>query len=413
MSLLPSVGGILGTMSPMAGMVTGKGLGQYLPYMSPAFLAGKAALGGGGGDAPQAPGAPVAAADAPAPPMGEVPQAPKLDGMEQINGALAANAMKPAAKPTGIISYLKQNPDISAALLRSGAQTLKSGIGDGILAGAAYVDQRRGERTANERYEREFGLKDRAQSADERRVENQGRQIGNEYELGAERNALTGRGQTLDYDATVRGQGVQERGNIRDNSTRLHGIDTDAAVTTRGQDVSSSTSLGVAKIGADASKYGADKGLEASKGDNVATVAAAAVNGTNPGDQSKAREAGMKAVGQLLPGMLGTNDVEGVARALQRDPTLQAELADTVSAAMASNPNNPMQAAQQAMERVLGKGAGYTDDNSWLPMHGDPEITRGQAGGAAAAPATPKPGDVVDGYQFLGGNPADPKSWRK
>lgn len=36
----------------------------------------------------------------------------------------------------------------------------------------------------------------------------------------------------------------------------------------------------------------------------------------------------------------------------------------------------------------------------------------GKAGGAAGA-APPKKGDVVDGYEFLGGNPADKKSWKK
>ena len=35
------------------------------------------------------------------------------------------------------------------------------------------------------------------------------------------------------------------------------------------------------------------------------------------------------------------------------------------------------------------------------------------AAGAGGAPTAPKPGDVVDGYKFKGGNPADPKNWGK
>lgn len=33
--------------------------------------------------------------------------------------------------------------------------------------------------------------------------------------------------------------------------------------------------------------------------------------------------------------------------------------------------------------------------------------------GGGSAPAGPKPGDIVDGYEFLGGNPADQKNWKQ
>jgi hypothetical protein len=36
-----------------------------------------------------------------------------------------------------------------------------------------------------------------------------------------------------------------------------------------------------------------------------------------------------------------------------------------------------------------------------------------QASAVPAGPAAPHPGAVVDGYTFLGGDPANPKSWRK
>jgi hypothetical protein len=39
----------------------------------------------------------------------------------------------------------------------------------------------------------------------------------------------------------------------------------------------------------------------------------------------------------------------------------------------------------------------------------------GKAPGASAAPEggdTPQPGEVDNGYEFIGGDPGDPKSWR-
>lgn len=94
---------------------------------------------------------------------------------------------------------------------------------------------------------------------------------------------------------------------------------------------------------------------------------------------------------------------------------------------------------------TLGTGAAYTREQlegyrkSYFPQLGDSdaqvrdkaarrekiiEAARIAAGNAAdsvpkptkaepTAPAVPKPGTVVDGYIFNGGNPADPKSWKK
>jgi hypothetical protein len=94
---------------------------------------------------------------------------------------------------------------------------------------------------------------------------------------------------------------------------------------------------------------------------------------------------------------------------------------------------------------TLGTGAAYTKEQlegyrkSYFPQLGDSdaqvkdkaarrakiiEAARIAAGNASdsvpkptpsapASPAVPKPGTVVDGYIFNGGNPADPKSWKK
>jgi hypothetical protein len=49
--------------------------------------------------------------------------------------------------------------------------------------------------------------------------------------------------------------------------------------------------------------------------------------------------------------------------------------------------------------------------NKWRETLGEAPIP--EAGQQQPAPSTPKPGTVVDGYIFNGGNPADPKSWKK
>lgn len=43
----------------------------------------------------------------------------------------------------------------------------------------------------------------------------------------------------------------------------------------------------------------------------------------------------------------------------------------------------------------------------------DPYDARNQAKAAPAAPSGPKVGEVMDGFQYIGGDPADPKSWKK
>lgn len=74
---------------------------------------------------------------------------------------------------------------------------------------------------------------------------------------------------------------------------------------------------------------------------------------------------------------------------------------------LVSQTRNPQLSLEQAIVEVLGaspelQGTGLFD--------GDPRISRARPAPAAGGPA---PGTVVDGYQFLGGDPNDPASWRQ
>lgn len=149
---------------------------------------------------------------------------------------LTANV--PEVQRPGILGGLKQalqDPELRAALFRSGAQTLATGnIGQGFQAGAELVDQRRRLRDENARQDRDFGLRERGVKADERRSDatiRQGddrnnidrEQVRNtrDYQTGQLRNQRYG----IDVDSADRrtGYGVQERSNIRDNATRAAG----------------------------------------------------------------------------------------------------------------------------------------------------------------------------------------------
>lgn len=56
-----------------------------------------------------------------------------------------------------------------------------------------------------------------------------------------------------------------------------------------------------------------------------------------------------------------------------------------------------------------------TDPSTWAPDAVEPGAVSGvKVPGAAVDPTSvPKVGDIVDGYQFLGGDPSDPASWKK
>jgi hypothetical protein len=445
MSTLPIPGGILGSISPAYGAVTGQGLGGLLPYMSPlAMLMGAGGHGGGGGDAavapgtapaaPSAPAAPTLATNAqPAPAMVPPPMPkPNLTGQAPVDigdhpltpqgggdlASMAAGLPHADLKRHGVGGILDaiKNPEFSAEALRFAAGAFKGGIGNGILAATDFADKRRAEHEDARRYDSDHALRERGAANDERQTDITGRHY--------DRSDANQR-YNIDVDSstTRRGQDVSERGNIRDNSVRL---------TTNREDNATSRANTRDSVGASITNNTADNttatniaaGNQQTDRD-VANINAGAKNRLDPKDA-------MHGLGTMLPGMLNTQDAEGVAKALQAAPDLQAQLIDAYTNAWGDGSGNAADRARQAIAGVLGNGASYTDDNSWLPFHGSPAISRGQPSGgqgggdahhyadmsanpgsANPKPQTPNKGDRVDGYTFLGGDPADPRSWRK
>lgn len=422
MSTLPIPGGILGTMSPAYGAATGQGLGGMMPMLSPALMAAMALKGKGGGaapgeaigavEAPQAPTLATNAQPAPAPAM----EQPNLgnsplgaEGGPGLSGVMDTANAGVQAKPRGILGTIGdglKDPSIKAALMRAAGATFDGGIGKGILAGAGYYDQRRQEAEQQANADRDYSLKQRGVDQEDRRISNQDRQFytgDTTQRYGIDTNAgVAVRGQNVDERNNIRSNGTARANNHEDNVTsRANNIDSNnTAITTNRED--NATARDVA-TGRDATDV------------QVATIGAGGRNRLAP-------DKALDGLYGILPGMLGTTDAAGVDKALQSSPDLQAQLVDAYTTAWGDGTGDAMQRAQKAVAGVLGDGASYTDDNSpYIPFHGSPEITRGKpraSGGgggnqSTAAPAAPKKGDRVDGYTYQGGDPADPRSWSK
>lgn len=350
--MLPVPGGILAQLAD--------------PNMQ-AMLAMKAASAAGPAAAP-----PPAAVQTPTLATNQAPVMPAPQAAEHLQGpdmATLANSLPSEAEPRrrGILSGIGDtlhDPTFRAQALRFAMGAFNGGPGGGLKAATDFTEARRAEAEDARRFDAETALKGRGLD-------------------------LTGRGQDLDYQSQHEGHGVQKYGIDRGADTSLHGQAVDernnirsnyTARSNNHEDNTTSRANTHESVTASVLNNNTDNATarDVAAGNqqtdrDVAGIAAGAKNRLDPKDA-------MHGLGQVLPGVLGTNDAEGVAKALAAAPDLQAQLIDAYTTAYGDGTGNALDRATQAVRGVLGKGASYTDDNSWLPMHGDPEIKVGEKG---------------------------------
>lgn len=186
-----------------------------------------------------------------APAAGDIPLQPSAPMPE-------LSPMEPnIEKPQGILGKLGgflSSDEGRAALFRSGAATLKDGIGAGLTAGAEYIDGQKQQRRDDARYAQDFGLRERGVvnqekgtnaniRQDDYRLKQTDRSIDNNYDLGILGNTTAQRGQDLNFKSNVmsnetsrRGQDIGLVDNREDRSFRGRENAADRGVTMRGQD---------------------------------------------------------------------------------------------------------------------------------------------------------------------------------
>jgi hypothetical protein len=107
----------------------------------------------------------------------------------------------------------------------------------------------------------------------------------------------------------------------------------------------------------------------------------------------------LNAVTQMAQTLSGSDSDRDVARFMQ----------------ILSDPRTSAQQKQAQIQALIDKGRAYEQIQAEgvRQTGGDPDkLTIGSGGGSGAA-ASPKAGDVVDGYRFKGGDPSNPSSWEK
>lgn len=193
---------------------------------------------------------------------------PKIDAMSGIQGALAQNAAMPRKR--GIFERIGdalEDPNIRAALFRSGAATFDGGIGAGAMAAADFMDERRRDDERRRQFELGHDLDKERVGIDRQRADTYGQSVDDQYNLGRSELEARVEDQRGRRALTKRGQDIGERSDIRGDVTQRRGQD----ITARGQDLSY-----------DASMYNADA-------DYNAAMAAANARRTPPGQVTRKR----------------------------------------------------------------------------------------------------------------------------
>lgn len=129
--------------------------------------------------------------------------------------------------------------------------------------------------------------------------------------------------------------------------------------------------------------------------------------GGDPAAAAKTSEYNSIVTGQALDNLraiFGGNPTEGERKILldiQAAPTMSVAERETLLARTQQAVLN-RQAAAQTKAQSIRSGSFATQGGAMPP-----------APGGGLPGAAPQPGAVMDGYQFMGGNPSDPRSWRR
>lgn len=367
---LPVPGGILAQLAPASG------------GMDPRMLMAMAAMGKGAPDAtpgaaiaPAAVQAPTVAANAAPPPIAGLDSAAPVaalpgPGLADAAAGLPQGAIQPQRRGVlGSIGDTLHDPNFKAEALRFAAGVMApghGGLGNGILAATQFADQRRAQAEDARRFDAELGLKTRGMANDEHQTD----LTGQHYERSDSNQRY---GINADASTARRGQDVSERGNIRDNGTR---------VATNHED--NQTSRANVRDSVNASIYNNNNdnatARDVATGRNETDVQVAGITSGAKG-QMKADDAQAQVQGMLpamVKGFPGDKD-GGLAAWDAMGGDTQARLVDAFRTGYGNGDGNAMERAQKAVAGVLGDGASYTDDNSWIPGVGSPEFTPGAA----------------------------------
>ena len=160
-------------------------------------------------------------------------------------------------------------PGTAAALFRSGAATIRDGLGAGLEAGAGYMDQQRAieAQRAQQAIENAFKQQQLDQTGtyqtgmlknDSGRIAEEARHNQAGEGITVRGQDITQRGQDLDYNLGNKRVAADVGNNVRDNSTRRYSEDQGNFVAMRGQNMNADTSRYVADRGADSRETVAD-----------------------------------------------------------------------------------------------------------------------------------------------------------
>lgn len=206
-------------------------IGAKRKPLSPEAMAAMASLPQIGlGAAPQvAPGREMAST-----PLVDIPQQDAASAPAQITpdtASLTQNVDLGGQGGGGIlgnIGRMLKQPGVSAALLRSAGATLNGGLGAGIQAGASFMDRRRLEDEAIRQNAMDFALKQRLAANTERATTGDLGYKQGRLAVDSEGNQIRRYGIDRGAETTIRGQDINERGNIRTNATSARNTDVSA-----------------------------------------------------------------------------------------------------------------------------------------------------------------------------------------